>query len=68
MSIIRVALIEDHELTRVSIRTMLLRNNTIQIVWEANNAHQGLKLLQAVKPDVAIIDIGLPDEDRIELT
>src|SRR6476661_7307041 len=68
MSKIRVALIEDHDLTRVGIRTALQQRDTIEVVGDAANATEGLKLLQSSKPDVAIVDIGLPDFDGIELT
>lgn len=68
MSKIRVALIEDHDLTRVSIRTALQQKGEIEVVGEAPNAAEGLKLLSTVQPDVAIVDIGLPDKDGIELT
>ncbi len=68
MSKIRVALIEDHDLTRVGIRTALQQRQEIEVVGEAANAHEGLKLLETSHPDIAIIDIGLPDKDGIELT
>src|SRR4028119_2089955 len=68
MSKIRVALIEDHDLTRVGIRTALQQRGEIEFVGEAANGTEGLKLLETTKPDVAIVDIGLPDIDGIELT
>jgi DNA-binding NarL/FixJ family response regulator len=68
MSRIRIALIEDHDLTRVGIRTALLQKEEIEVVGEAANAAEGLKMLKTVQPDIAIIDIGLPDKDGIELT
>jgi DNA-binding NarL/FixJ family response regulator len=68
MSTIRVALIEDHDLTRVGIRTALQQRGEIEFVGEAANGMEGLKLLETSKPDVAIVDIGLPDIDGIELT
>lgn len=68
MSKIRVVLIEDHELTRLNIRIALQQSNAAEVVGEAANATIGLKLLQDIKPDVAIVDIGLPDMDGIELT
>ena len=68
MSTIRVALIEDHDLTRVGIRTALQQRGEIEFVGEAANGSEGIKLLETSKPDVAIVDIGLPDIDGIELT
>ena len=68
MSKIRVALIEDHDLTRVGIRTALQQRQEIEVVGEAANASEGLKLLETSHPEIAIVDIGLPDKDGIELT
>jgi DNA-binding NarL/FixJ family response regulator len=68
MSKIRVALIEDHDLTRVGIRTALQQRQEIEVVGEAANASEGIRLLETAHPDIAIIDIGLPDKDGIELT
>lgn len=68
MEDIRITLIEDHDLTRVGMRTALQQRGGFKVVGEAANATEGLKLLEAAKPDVAIVDIGLPDMDGIELT
>jgi len=68
MSKIRVALIEDHDLTRVGIRTALQQRSEIEFVGEAANAADGLNLLETTRPDIGIVDLGLPDMDGIELT
>ncbi|PLZ79366.1 DNA-binding response regulator, partial [Fischerella thermalis WC217] len=68
MNKIRVVLIEDHDLTRVGIKIALQQKEEIEVVGEAANAADGIKLLKTIQPDIAIIDIGLPDKDGIELT
>ena len=68
MSLIQVALVEDHTLTRLGMRTALEQTQKVKVVGDAANAHDGLQLLQTTKPDVAIVDVGLPDTDGIELT
>jgi two-component system, NarL family, response regulator LiaR len=68
MSEIQVALIEDHDLTRVGMRTALQQQSGVRVIGEAANGTEGLQLLRTSMPDVAIVDIGLPDMDGIELT
>ncbi len=68
MSEISIVLIEDHDLTRMGLKAALQSNSTLQVIGEAGNATKGLKLLETAKPDVAVVDIGLPDMDGIELT
>jgi len=68
MTTIRVALIEDDDLLSIGLKSVL--ESLPEIVWlgEARNGHEGFLLLQTTQPDVAILDIGLPDVDGIELT
>ncbi|HSM80460.1 MAG TPA: response regulator transcription factor [Nodosilinea sp.] len=67
MTDIRIVLIEDHDLTRLGLRAALQRVPGMTVVGEAANGHRGLSLLQTEHPDIAIVDIGLPDIDGIEL-
>jgi len=68
MSKIRIVLIEDHDLTRLGLRTTLERCDGIEVVGEAVDAIDGFTLLDAAQPDVAVVDIGLPGMDGIEFT
>jgi DNA-binding NarL/FixJ family response regulator len=63
----RIAIVEDHSLTRTGIRSSLNEQQDISVVGEAETGVAGLKLLQKTKPDLAIVDIGLPDIDGIEV-
>jgi DNA-binding NarL/FixJ family response regulator len=68
MKPISVALIEDHDVVRIGIRTALQQQDGIQVVGEAASGLQGLQMLEKTQPDVALVDIGLPGMDGIELT
>jgi DNA-binding NarL/FixJ family response regulator len=65
---IRTVIIEDEPLARMTICTALKQTDDIELVGDAPNARHGLMMLKNLQPDVAIIDIGLPDQDGIELT
>ena len=65
---ITIVLVEDHDLTRIGMKAALQRQPDIQILGEAETGTKGLQLLQISRPTVAIVDIGLPDMDGIELT
>jgi DNA-binding NarL/FixJ family response regulator len=68
MDKIRVVIIEDHDVVRIGLRATLESQSDIQLVGEAASGTQGLKLLEVTQPDVAVVDIGLPGIDGIELT
>ena len=67
MSAIRLVIIEDHDLTRIGLRATL-QQHALQVVGEAADGQTGLELLEKMRPDVAIIDIDLPDMDGITVT
>ena len=63
----RIALIEDHSLTRMGLKAAFQQQPDMEFVGEAENGRAGLNLLKEVQPDVALVDIGLPDIDGIEV-
>ncbi len=63
-----VVLVEDHALTRAGLRTALDATDDLRVVAEAGDGPSGLEAIELHKPDVAVLDIGLPGIDGIELT
>lgn len=65
---IRTVLVEDHALTRAGLKTALTGAGGIAVVGEAADGESGLALIAREQPQVAVLDIGLPGIDGIELT
>ncbi|MBP0020898.1 MAG: response regulator transcription factor [Cyanobacteria bacterium SBLK] len=68
MNHIRVVLIEDCDLTRMALKTALRERSEVDCIGEAATGKEGLQSIRKLVPDVAIVDIGLPDLDGIALT
>lgn len=63
-----IVLVEDHALTRAGLRTALVAAGDIEVVAEAGDGILGLEAIAAHAPEVAVVDIGLPGMDGIEVT
>lgn len=63
---ISVALIEDHDLTRMGLKAAF-RQAGLSFLGEADTGAKGLSLIKKMSPDVAVVDVGLPDIDGIEM-
>jgi DNA-binding NarL/FixJ family response regulator len=64
---IRVFLVDDHEIVREGIRSLLDGDEDIEVVGEAGTVAEALHRITAQRPDVAILDVRLPDGDGVEL-
>ena len=62
---IRVFLLDDHEIVRRGVRDMLEAEGDIKVVGEAGTASSALARIPALRPDVAVLDVRLPDGDEI---
>lgn len=64
---VRVFLVDDHEVVRRGLRDLLEAEAGLVVVGEAGTAQEALDLLPAAHPDVAVLDVRLPDGDGVEL-
>ncbi len=64
---ITVFLLDDHELVRLGLRTLLESEPDVTVVGEASTAAEALSRIPAVRPDVAVLDVRLPDGNGVEV-
>ena len=65
---INVFLVDDHQIVRDGIKSLLLDSSEISITGEALNGKELLEKIELTQPDVILMDISLPDISGIELT
>lgn len=63
---IKIVIVEDFKLTRVGLRCALNANEDMNVVGESEDAVEGLKLIERTRPDVVLMDLGLPGMNGIE--
>jgi two-component system, NarL family, response regulator LiaR len=68
MSKVSIVLIEDHDLSRIGLCAALKQYEDVEVIDNAANGNDGLQKIKTHQPDVALVDIGLPDIDGIEVT
>lgn len=64
---IRVFLLDDHEIVRRGVQDLLEAEPDIVVVGDASTAKQALRRVPALKPDVAVLDVRLPDGDGVSV-
>jgi DNA-binding NarL/FixJ family response regulator len=64
---IRVFLLDDHEVVRRGVAALLGAEDDIEIIGEAGTAEQAIARIPALKPDVAVLDVRLPDGSGVEV-
>ena len=65
---LRIVVADDHELVRRGIRDLLLEQPDWKVVGEAVSGRKAIEMVKKLKPDIAIVDITMPDMDGQEVT
>jgi two-component system response regulator NreC len=68
MNPVRVLLVDDHAVVRAGLRMLLAADPELQIIGEAENGAEGVRLALQLRPDVVLMDISMPDMNGIDAT
>ena len=65
---IRVLLVDDHQLVRAGVTTLLQSDPEITVVGEARNGREAVESVEGLGPDVVLMDLSMPEMDGVEAT
>ena len=65
---IRIVIADDHAVVRQGTRSLLEREKDLEVVGEAGDGEEAVKLIEQLRPDVAIVDIAMPKLNGVEVT
>ena len=66
--ILRVIIVEDYKLVRVGLLSVLNNDEQLEVVGEAETGEEGVDMVKRLRPDVVLMDLGLPGMDGVEAT
>lgn len=67
-TLIRIVLVDDHDIVRTGLKSFLETQDGLQIVGEAGSGFQAIQVAQEICPDVMVMDITMPGMDGLEAT
>jgi DNA-binding NarL/FixJ family response regulator len=62
-----ILIVDDHPFVREGLKSIIKSSDALEVIGEAENARSARKLIKALKPDLVLLDLGLPDESGFEL-
>jgi DNA-binding NarL/FixJ family response regulator len=65
---IRVVIVDDHEVVREGLSRLIDAEGDLKVAGVVGGGHEGVRLCRELKPDVVVLDYGLPDLDGLEVT
>lgn len=65
---LKILLVDDHEVVRLGLKSLLSHYPQFEVVAEASNADEAIRLAEEYKPDVIVMDIRLPGKSGIDAT
>ena len=65
--VVRVFVLDDHEVVRIGLRRLIEEHDDLVLVGEAASGAEALQMLPAVRADVAVLDVRLPDAAGVEI-
>jgi DNA-binding NarL/FixJ family response regulator len=65
---LKVLLVDDHAILRNGLRKLLENEDGIEVVYEADNGRDAVRLVKELSPDIVVMDIAMPDMNGVEAT
>lgn len=65
---IKVLVVDDHDLVRMGISRMLADDSQIEVIGEADSGEEAIRMVRALSPDVVLLDVNMPNIGGVETT
>ncbi|HMN29849.1 MAG TPA: response regulator transcription factor, partial [Caldilineaceae bacterium] len=65
---VTIVLADDHGVVRAGLRLLLESQPNYSVVGEATNGHEAVQLVAKLRPEIAVVDIAMPEQNGIEAT